>query len=217
MGQVPPVSRKLPDPLGQIARIRAKLPKNCKIRQSPWVDHIIALRMQGVSYRQVEQFLIERGAKFRISAVVLCRSFNKVKGMVNIPLAEAMAEAWGGGFDLDLARELAGQIVLQRERVDHLSKVEKEGQKANERFVVRQIAPERALLVKMIDSLHGMMKDPMEAADELRRLRDEAAGESVSMTPDAEDLMAEMIIRGELRLGGSDEEEEPDGEGAEDS
>jgi hypothetical protein len=68
------MNQKLPDPHGMIARVRARLPKNCSVRLSKYCDHIIAMRMQGLPFHQIETWLTEQGEAQRIPATTIWRN-----------------------------------------------------------------------------------------------------------------------------------------------
>ena len=152
--------QKLPDPHGMIARIRSRMSKRCAVRVSTFCDIIISMRMQGIPYRQIEAWLIEQGDEHRISAATILRNLTKTKLKVELSYAEELAEKWGERIDLDHARELAGQIIAQRQRVDKMQRLEIERQELNARYFDRRLKGERELLSKMIKDIAMMMKSP---------------------------------------------------------
>lgn len=195
--------QKLPDPHGMISRIKAKLPKSCAVARSQYCEIIISMRMQGVDYRAIEQWLTEQGEEHRISPTTIWRNLKKTNLTVELPYAEELAEKWGGRIDIDLARELTGQIVAQRLRVDSIQRHEVEKQRTNPRYYDRRLRQERELLASLIKTLHGMMKTPAEAARELMEGSGLLSQLSLKMTTDAQSILKEMILSGELILGES--------------
>ena len=159
--------QRLPDPHGMIARIKARMNRNCAVRISPYCEVIVSMRMQGINFRSIEEWLIEQGPEHRISAATLCRNLKQSKMVVELNKAEELAEQWGGRIDLDLVREISGQILLQRKRVDKLQVREEKRQAGGEiNYLDKRIRQERALLVEMVKTLFSMMKTPLEAAVE---------------------------------------------------
>lgn len=197
--------QKLPDPHGMIARVKGRMSKNCSVRISLYCDIIISMRMQGIPYRQIEAWLIDQGDEHRISASTLYRNLTKTKLKVDLPYAEELAEKWGERIDLDHARELAGQIIAQRKRVDKLQRLEEELQKHNQRYFDRRLKPERELLMNMIKTMAAMMKSPLEAAQEAMEAGALMGAIGFSMTEDATTVLKDMLLSGELQYGELDE------------
>jgi hypothetical protein len=195
------LTQGVPDPHGMIARIRAQLTPNCAVRLSPFCDWIIAQRMQGVPYRDIENWLIEQGAEHRISAPGIWKNFQKVKIQIEIPYAEELAERWGGAIDLDLARVLQGEILAQRARIDRLMRNEKEQQKTKPTYHDKRISHERAALNDLIKTLHNMMKSPLEALKESEAADAAAAANNLTISDDAKALVRQMLLDGDLKLG----------------
>lgn len=191
----------LPDPAGMISRIKSRLPKNCAVKRSPYCEIIISMRMQGIDYRSIESWLIEQGEEHRISSPTIWRNLKNTRMVVELPFAEELAEKWGGRIDLDLAREMAGQIVAQRKRVDNLQRKEEERQKTNQSYHDKRLRQERDSLTEMIKALHGMMKSPVEAAKEALEANSLITAMTVKLSQDAASVLKDMILNGELALG----------------
>ncbi len=198
--------QKLPDPHGMIARVRGRLSVRCAVRKSKFCEIIISMRMQGIPYRKIEEWLIEQGAEYRISAATLFRNLKKTKLKVELPYAEEMAERWGGRIDLDYARELAGQIVAQRERVDRMQRQELLSQESNARYFDRRLKPERELLNNMIKNIASMMKSPLEAAQEAVEANALIGALGFKMSEDTSKLLTELLLSGQLQYGSEEAE-----------
>lgn len=198
--------QRLPDPHGMIARVRSKFPPNCSIRLSKFCDHIIAMRLQGVPYQKIAEWLEEQGKEHRIPIATLWRNFKQTKMRIELPYAEEIAERWGGTIDLDVGRELAGQVMLQRMRVDKLVKAEARKQETSPTYLDKRIRFEMEVMNDMMRNLHGMMKDPVDAANE-RAKADAIKGgtQPIAMSQDAEKLMEDMILSGDIKF-----KEDPD-------
>ena len=197
--------QKLPDPHGMIARVRSRMSKNCAVRRSPYCDIVISMRMQGIPYRQIEEWLIDQGPEYRISCSTLMRNITKTKLKVELSYVEEMAEKWGERIDLDYARELAGQIVAQRDRVDKMQRQEIVSQEKNKRYFDRRLKPERELLTNMIKTINAMMKSPLEAAQEAMEAGALMGAIGFKMSEDARGTLKEMLISGELKYGELDD------------
>jgi len=197
--------QKLPDPHGMISRIRARLSKNCAVRVSPYCEVIISMRMQGINFRQIEEWLTEQGREFRIGASTICRNLKKSNMVVELSKAEELAEQWGGRIDLDLVREVSGQIVLQRQRVDKLQRQEEVRQQTSATYLDRRIRQERELLVNMVKTLFSMMKSPLDAAMEMMQASAMLTPIQMDVGEDALSVITEMILNGDLSLAGIDE------------
>jgi len=197
--------QKLPDPHGMIGRIRARMSKNCAVKKSPYCDIIISMRMQGIPYRQIEAWLIDQGDEYRISASTLLRNLTKTKLKVELSYAETLAEQWGERIDLDHARELAGQIIAQRKRVDKMQLLEEESQTKRPRYFDRRLKGERELLSKMLKDMGQLMKSPLEAAQEAMEAGALMGAIGFKMSEDATAMLTDLLITGELRYGELDE------------
>lgn len=198
--------QKLADPIGMIARIKSGLPKNCAVSRSSYCEIIISMRMQGMHFRAIEDWLIEQGPEHRISAPTIWRNLRKTKLRVELPYAEELAEQWGGRFDIDLSRELTGQVYSQRQRVDKLQRLEKSRQEKHPGYFDKRILKERQLLSDLIARLHGMMKSPLEAAEEVIRARGLLGKNKLKVSEDAASLLTRMILDGDLSIQELDEE-----------
>lgn len=193
----------LPDPAGMISRIKSRLAMNCAVKNSPFCEVIISMRMQGVDYRAIEKFLRDQGEEHRISSVTIWRNLKGTKLKVELPYAEELAEKWGGRIDIDLARELTGQILAQRNRVDDLQRKEIETQKLKPHFHDKRIVKERMALADLVKSLHSMMKSPLEAANEAIAASEMNRATQPNLTAEGEAAIRELILSGQLRLGDS--------------
>lgn len=195
---------KLPDPHGMISRIRSRLPVNCSIRKSPFCDHIIGMRLQGISYHQIEDFLIEQGKEFRIPSSTIWRNFEATKLKIEIPYGEELKERWGGQFDLDMAKELGNQILVQRQRINQMVRHEQDRKAANPGFYNKAIRAEMETMNSLVRNLREMMKSPEEAvrerveADRLNA----AASPDFEVQDDAAKFLTDLILKGEVSVSG---------------
>lgn len=198
---------RYPDPQGMISRVRARLPRNSSVRMSQFCDHIIAMRLQGVPYHGIEKWLQSKGKEFRIPAATIWRNFKATKIKIVLPYAEELAEKWGGGIDIDLARELSRQILVQRNRVDHMVIQEAEKRKTSPMFTNKLIRAEMETLNNLIHSMTMMLKSPMEAADERARAESllKKVGGELELNEAAQNTLVDMILSGDLKIGGGDE------------
>lgn len=193
--------QKLPDPQGMISRVKGRLTKNCAVRRSPYCEIIISMRMQGIPFRQIDEWLKDQGDEYRISAATIFRNLSKTKMRVELSYAEEMVEKWGERIDLDYARELAGQIIAQRKRVDAMQRLEEERRELNPRYFERRLKPERELLTTMIRTIAVMMKPPLEAAQEALEANALMGAIGFTMSDDVRAVVRDMLISGELKYG----------------
>jgi len=193
--------QKLPDPLGIIKRIKARLSVNCAVKKSPFCEIIISMRLQGIDYRSIEKWLIDQGEEYRISSPTIFRNLKNTKLEVTLPYAEELAEKWGGRIDLDHIRELSGQVLAQRKRLDRLQRREEEHQVDRPHYFDRRIRQERELLTNMIKALGSLIKSPLELADEARAAEAYSALNTLKLSDDAVAVLKDMLISGELSYG----------------
>jgi hypothetical protein len=187
---------RLPDPLREIARLKKQINPKCAVAKSKYVDIIISMRMQGVAHHKIEKWLNDQGPEHRIPASTIFRNTRNME--IDLPLAEEMAQRWGGRIDVDLGRELAGQMLAQRNRIDSLQRAEAQAQKGNPRYLDRRIRVERELLMFIIKDMYAMLKNPLEAAMEALQADGLVA---VEMTDDGKKLLEQMLIDGDLKIG----------------
>ncbi len=162
-----PARTKLADPYGLIHRVKVRMKPNCSTRMSPFCEVIISMRMQGVSCDNVEKWLVDQGEEYRIPAATIWRNLKDCAVEVSLPYAEELAEKWGGRMDMDLVRELGGQVLLQRQRVDAMSRQEAEARAENPRWFNHFILKERELLRILIKDLHNMMMEQLKQDQDL--------------------------------------------------
>lgn len=192
---------KLADPHGMISRIKSRLNKACAVARSPFCEVVISMRMQGIPFREIEGWLIRQGQEYRIPACTILRNLKDTKLQVNLPYAEELAERWGGSIDLDLVRELQGQILAQRERISRMQKHEAEQAKKRPGWADKRIRGEVETLNGLIKTLQSMMKDPEEAVKE-RALADAQTTYPVAMSEDGLAVLTELLLSGDLKMGG---------------
>lgn len=192
------VAERLPDPHGFIARVRGRLPKNCAVALSPFCDTIIAMRMQGVPFRDIEKWLVEQGPEYRVPSPTIYRNLKRCRLQVDLPYAEELAERWGGRIDLDLVRELSGMIVVQRQRIDKLVRGELNQQKNNPRYHDKRISREIQTLESLTKTLQVMLKNPDEAVEERMKADKMKLAQSFDVSPEALTVIKDLILGGGL-------------------
>ena len=174
--------------------------KNCAVRLSPYCDTIISMRMQGIPYGEIERWLISQGKQHRISASTIHRNIKKSGLRVELPAAEEIAEQWGGRIDIEPVRELAGQILMQRRRIDRLLKREEDMQEERPGYHDRRISGEMKVLNELLKTLYGTMKTPEEAVKEAMAAASAGARDTF-FTDDAVRVVTQMILDGEISVG----------------
>jgi hypothetical protein len=195
----------LPDPHGMIARVRARLNKKCAIRQSPFCDVIISMRLQAIPFRDIEKWLIEQGQEYRISSPTIFRNFKQSKIQVNLTWAEEMLENLGGQVNIDIIREMSQNIYMQKQRVDALVRVEQEKRKSNPAFSDKRIRQELTIQNDMLTKLHAMLvKIPGEATNKMEEDIKKMEKEGIGLTEDAAHVLTDLIINGDIVIGLND-------------
>lgn len=180
--------QEIPDPHNKIASIRSKLSRKSRVKKSFYCDHIIALRLQGNSFQKISKWLSDQGEEFYISAVTLAQTFKNVQAEYSLPYAEELAERFGGEVDFDAAHELKRIALIQRHRVDKMTRAEEENQLTGKPYYFNtRIKFEIQTLADLIKQFHGLMKNPLEAAEE--RSQAEALLHSVD---DSDNVNAEL-------------------------
>jgi hypothetical protein len=200
----PALRDKIPDPQGMISKIRSKMPPNCSVRKSPYCDMIIAQRLQGVPYRSIKQFLDGQGMQHSIPVATIARNLDCAKEAIELPYAEELAERWGGSIDLDAIRMLAGQILLQRRRIDKMVKAEVEKQKTNANFFDKRIRAEMETFQNQLKSYQSQLKDPILAARERYQADGIVQASELTLTAEGEKQLTDLVLSGQLRLGDGD-------------
>ena len=202
MSQKPPKKiQKLPDPHGMIARVRRALNPKCSVAISPYRDIIISMQMQSVPYQKIEEWLAEQGKEYRISAATLWRNLKKTNLTFNTSYAEELAAEWGGRIDLDYVREVAGQVIAQRERVDAMRRHEKKKQETLPHYFDKRIKDEVRVLTDLLKTYAGFMQSPKDAAMDAMLASAFVEKTTMKMSEDAKGTLRDMLLNGELTYG----------------
>lgn len=188
---------KVLDPKGKIAKAKARMPAACSVRKSVLCDEIISLRLQGHSYRKIEEWLREQGPEHSIPAATLCRNLQRGLGAVQefMPVFEETAEINGGDITLDASRTLTGQAMVQRIRIDYMIRQEAEKRKTRPGYSNPRIRQEMETHLQLVQaaSLFEAQKNKDSGAI--------GAGNAM-LTPEAEDVLSAMILNGTITLPG---------------
>jgi len=200
------MAEKIPDAQGAIAKVRTRLARNCSVRLSQYCDHIIALRMQGTPFYAITKWLKEKGEEHSIPPSTIWRNLKGANIDTKLTYAEEMAEKWGGSIDIDLQREIAAQIIVQKKRIDTMVRNELTRRKANDTYVDRRIRMEMETMGSMVKSLHAMIHQVVPEGDSSKEKLTRAWG--LTMSEDAQAVLTQMILSGELILKGEPKEEE---------
>ncbi len=190
---------RFPDPGGMIARARASLKPNCQVRKSPYCDQIIAMRMQAVSYRDIETFLGDQGTQYTIPSATIHRNFKSCKLAVSLTKAEEMAEQWGGGIDLDLVREMMDQALIQKKRIDHLVRHEGKKQLKDPGYSDRRIGNEMLIFQNLVKVVEPFLQTPDEGLASLHN-----GDVTIELNEDAEALIVSMLLNGDMSYSVAD-------------
>lgn len=189
---------KLPDPKGRIARAKAHMPVACSVRKSRFCDDIIAMRLQGCSYRKIEEWLRGKGLEHVIPAATLCR--NLIGGLgkeeTYLPTYEQVAETMGGEIPLDPARTLAGQALLQRLRIDAMIRTENDRRRVRPGSFNPRIRQEMETYLTLVEAAAKFAEGLSDIAS------DPSKGNS-NLDEAAEEAIAELIMSGSITVPGT--------------
>jgi hypothetical protein len=103
---------------------------------------------------------------------------------------------------------MAGQILTQKKRIDTMVRSESERRKkvGSENYADKRIRAEMDTMAAMVKTLHSMMKNPLEAADEALRATNSLANAlKLNISDAAEKSLTEMILTGNIKVGGEDD------------
>jgi len=188
---------KMLDSKGIMARAKARMPVDCSVRKSQYCDEILSLRLQGFSYRKIEEWLREKGRQFAIPAATLCR--NLVRGFGDkqdfVPVYEQMTEEHGGDMLMDAGRVVAGQLLVQRTRLDYMVRMEAERRKQRPGYSNPRIRQEMETLLML-----ARAAEDMKALQEKGSLADGKVMAEIS--EGAKEALANMILEGQVSIPG---------------
>jgi hypothetical protein len=166
------------------------------------------MRLQSVPLYKISDFLKSKGPDHYIPPTTICR--NIAEALAKGPpdefeqtAAEQQAERWGGKLDLNLEHELIGQFVLQRRRLDILRKQEEARRIDNPNHLDKRIKPETELLLLIARQLRDMSISPAEAQREYLDALEQEGGRELELSQDAEDVLTDLVINGDLRMSSS--------------
>lgn len=192
---------RLADPAGKIAGIRAKLNPRCAVRKSRYCEILISQFLQGMPYQEMEAWTERQGPEHRISTTTIWRNFMKAGLAASKTMVEEQVEANGGVIHLDLVREAKQNILMQKQRIDHLvrSETEKRTRQGFEHYHDKRIAQEIKLQQEMIAALAKMIADEThlhpEDAEETK-----ARQSPLHLSEEAKPVLADMLINEEIKL-----------------
>lgn len=192
----------LPDPPSiseKISSISMVLEPKCAVALSPFRDRIIAARLQGMTYRELEEYTTSIGGlEGMIPSQTLHRNLSKAIAATEVPLATELAEERDLNLsDFDATRELQAQILVQRERINGLTRREKEKRVTHDGYLDPRLSIEMTLLNDMIRTLRTIKSEPV--VDPKKPVR-------TLMIPDTSmEKLAELILSGTLEISAVEE------------
>lgn len=141
------------DSEGRIAKIKARMARDCAVRKSKYCDHIIALRMAGRSFYKIKDWLYDQDPEAIISVPTLSRNLKKAFRAedAHLDFAQELAEKWGGDLSVDLERELEAQILTQRRRIDVQVRAEAQRQATRPGYRNATLRQEMETLATLLD------------------------------------------------------------------
>lgn len=187
-----------PDPPSiseKIASIASVLEPKCAVALSPFRDRIIGARLQGMTYEELATLTLTLGgSEGAIPKQTIHRNLSKAIAASEIPLATELAEARDQSVaNFDATRELQSQIIVQRERINVLTRREQELRATRDGYLDPRLSIEMTLLNDMIRTLRTIKPDadPLGRDDPKRVLR---------VSDASMEKLSELILSGVLDI-----------------
>lgn len=182
------------DPKGFISRIKSALHPKCLLKQLPFCEEVIALRLSGVSYRKITLWLSEKG-ETRITESTLSRVLSKAMSLAKlpeedfVPFTVLFSEKLGGRFTTNVVDELDNLIFLQRRRINYLVKMEEVKRSQQPGYMDYRLMKEMMFFA----SLLSQVSDNSELSSPEKTIT-----ESVHIDQETSALLEELIISGKI-------------------
>lgn len=190
----------IPDPTAVISDIRNKLKQGCAVLLSKWCNLIICKRLQGATFKEIEEMLCEKGLEFRISAPTIWRNMAQAGVDKTDYRWTEIVEAWGGEKDVNIQDELRSQIIMQKTRINALVKREADLRKADDKYMDRRVRGEMETYVLLLKSLFETSIEDGAIA------KGEKLGKEMEIDAESEKIIEEMILKGALRPTATNQE-----------
>lgn len=200
-GEIP----KMADPHGILGKIRGRMSKDCAVRKSRYCDNIIAKRLQGIPLQKIRDWLFDQNPAAAIPVPTLARNLTKAikETEMDQTIAEKMAEGWGGEIEMDLERTILGQILIQRRRVDDMTRAESDRKKNKPGYMNPRIRQEMETLMTLI-AQHERLRAASVPEEDLTVRTLEAEEQSkagtIQLSGDGETALLELILSGKMTV-----------------
>jgi len=192
-GQGEAQEETFPDPQQILTAIKQKLKAGCSVRDSKFVDLILSRRLNGCTFREIEEELTAKGLEYRIPASTIWRNMTEAGAGGTDFEWTALIDMWGGEKEIDIQGELKNQAFMQKYRINALVKREREKKKLTPEYMDRRIREEMETLVLMLKTLH---ETGVESVDDTKAAK---LGKGMEIDSEAEQQLEAMILSGKLR------------------
>lgn len=178
----------------KVADVLKVLEPKCAVALSEFKEEIIAARLQGMTYKEIEALTASLGGRDRvIPRATLHRNLNTAIKRAELPLATELAEERGLELEkFDATRELQAQILVQRERINALTKREYEKRKTSDGYLDPRLTEEMALLNEMIRTLRTIKPEELKG--------EERKGRVMTIPDKSMEALAELILSGKMEI-----------------
>lgn len=183
------------DTKGRIARAKARMSSACSVRKSAYADEIISMRLQGNSYKKIEDWLREKGLAHVIPSATICRNLQKAFGKEQdfMPAYEEEAEANGGHIPLDPQRTLAGQAYIQRMRIDYMVRQENDRRKTRVGYSNPRIRQEMETYLQLVEAASRFESESEKAKGQMENVESH-------LSKEAEEALSQLILDGKITI-----------------
>lgn len=188
---------EIPDPTGRIAKAVKAITRKSSVRQSPYCEWIIARRLAGDTYLELEAGLRQFGRQYRISASTIYRALKKAGLDQHVPHGVLVAEGFGGDQEIDAPREVRLQIISQKQRVNDLVTQEAKKKLLDPNYSDPRVGQEMGLLNDLFRTLKLLAATTKAPAGK------NMADDEPALTEEEEIALADMIVDGKVTIPAS--------------
>lgn len=193
------MSANTPEKNDLIATLKSQLRNKSAVKESPFCNELISMRLQGSTYNQLSEFTASKGVRIPITTIRR-DLMNVVKPQLT--MTEEAMERWGGELTINTKRELSLQIRMQKLRIDDMHREEKKRQKEknNPYYLIPEIKGEVLVLNTLLAHLTTIEHRERELSVEEAKKPINVSEYTLKMTEDGRAVFREMFLTGEVAL-----------------